>query len=95
MPSGNVTVSAEFERAVVAVNSITLSQTEAAMTVGGETLTLTPTVLPAEATNKSVTWTSSDETVATVTDGGVTAVAAGTATITVTTTDGAKTATCT
>ena len=94
MPSGNVTISAEFESAVVAVNSITLSQTEAAMTVGGETLTLTPTVLPDDATDKSVTWTSSDETVATVTDGVVTAVAAGTATITVTTTDGAKTATC-
>jgi len=42
-----------------------------------------------------VTWTSSDETVATVADGVVTALAAGTATITVTTTDGAKTATCT
>ena len=94
MPSGNVTVSTEFESAVVAVNSITLSQTEAAMTVGGETLTLTPTVLPAEATDKSVTWSSSNEAVATVTDGVVTAVAAGTATITVTTTDGAKTATC-
>ena len=57
-------------------------------------MTLIPTVLPAEATDKSVTWSSSNEAVATVTDGVVTAVAAGTATITVTTTDGAKTATC-
>lgn len=78
----------------VNVSGVSLSQTEASMTVG-ETLTLTPTVLPANATDKSVTWTSSDASVATVTDGVVTAVAAGTATITVTTTDGAKTATCT
>ena len=78
----------------VNVTGITLDKTEASMIVGGETLTLIPTVLPAEATDKSVTWTSSDETVATVANGVVTAVAAGTATITVTTTDGAKTATC-
>ena len=78
----------------VNVSGVSLSQTEASMTVG-ETLTLTPTVLPANATDKSVTWTTSDESVATVADGVVTAVAAGTATITVTTTDGAKTATCT
>ena len=95
MPSGNVTISAEFESAVVAVNSITLSPTSATLTLGEtETLTLIPTVLPAEATDKSVTWSSSNEAVATVTDGVVTAVAAGEATITVTTTDGAKTATC-
>ena len=78
----------------VNVTGITLDKTEASMIVGGETLTLTPTVAPGNATDKSVTWSSSDEAVATVTDGVVTAVAAGTATITVTTTDGAKTATC-
>ena len=95
MPSGNVTISAEFESAVVAVNSITLSQTEATLTLGEtETVTLTATVLPGDATDKSVTWSSSNEAVATVADGVVTAVAAGEATITVTTTDGAKTATC-
>ena len=78
----------------VNVTGITLDKTEASMIVGGETVTLIPTVLPGDATDKSVTWSSSDEAVATVTDGVVTAVAAGTATITVTTTDGAKTATC-
>ena len=78
----------------VNVSGVSLSQTEATLKIG-ETLTLTPTVLPDNATDKSVTWTSSDASVATVTDGVVTAVAAGTATITVTTTDGAKTATCT
>ena len=78
----------------VSVTGITLSQTEAAMTVGGETLTLTATVAPDDATDKTVTWTSSDPTVATVANGVVTAVAAGTATITATTTDGSFTATC-
>jgi len=85
----------------VAVTGVTLSQSEAAMTVGGDALTLTATVAPDNATDKTVTWTSSDPTVATVADGVVTAVAAGTATITATATNGTddtaddKTATCT
>ena len=85
----------------VNVTDITLSQTEAAVTIGGETLTLTATVAPDDATDKTVTWTSSDPTVATVANGVVTAVAAGTATITATATNGTddttddKTATCT
>lgn len=78
----------------VNVTGITLSQTEAAMTVGGETLTLTATVNPNNATDQSVSWSTSDANVATVENGVVTAVAAGTATITVTTTDGSFTATC-
>ena len=85
----------------VNVTGITLSQTEAAMSVGGETLTLTATVAPDDATDKTVTWTSSDPTVATVANGVVTAVAAGSATITATATNGTpddttddKTATC-
>ena len=87
---------------IVNVTGITLSQTEAAVTIGGETLTLTATVAPDDATDKTVTWTSSDPTVATVANGVVTAVAAGTATITATATNGTpddttddKTATCT
>lgn len=56
---------------------------------------LTATVAPANATNKAVTWSSSTPAVATVSATGlVTPVAAGTATITVTTEDGGKTATC-
>jgi hypothetical protein len=56
---------------------------------------LTATVAPADATNPAVTYVSSNEAVATVnTTGLVTAVAAGTATITVTTTDGGFTDTC-
>ncbi len=60
----------------------------------GEASTLTATVYPNTALNKNVTWTSSDESVATVVDGVVTAKAAGTATVTVTTEDGGFTATC-
>ena len=83
------------EPATVAVTGVTLAPTSATLTLGEtETVTLIPTVLPDDATDKSVAWSSSNEAVATVTDGVVTAVAAGTATITVTTTDGAKTATC-
>lgn len=77
----------------VAVTGVTLSQTSASLNVS-ETVTLTATVAPDDATDKSVTWSSSNTAVATVADGVVTAVAAGTATITVTTTDGSKTATC-
>lgn len=57
--------------------------------------TLTATITPSNATNQNVTWKSSDTKVATVDNGLVTAVAEGTATITVTTEDGSKTATCT
>lgn len=60
----------------------------------GDSQPLTATVQPANATNKNVTWSTSDATVATVQEGTVTAVAAGTATITVTTADGNHTATC-
>ncbi|WKY43368.1 Ig-like domain-containing protein [Eubacteriaceae bacterium ES2] len=60
-----------------------------------ETADLTATVEPATATNKEVSWSSSDDTVASVdTSGKITAVHAGTATITVTTVDGNKIATC-
>ena len=61
----------------------------------GQTATIVATVLPTDATNKTVTWSSSNEQVATVSATGlVKAVAAGTAVITVTTVDGGKTATC-
>lgn len=79
---------------VVAVTGVTLSPTTATVLVGA-TQQLTPTVAPATATNKTVTYSSSNTAVATVnTSGLITAVAAGSATITVTTQDGAKTATC-
>ena len=79
----------------VDVTGVALDKHELELLVGKEE-TLKATVTPSNATNKKVTWTSSDETVATVSNtGAVTAVAAGTATITVTTEDGAFTDTCT
>ena len=76
-----------------AVESISLDIVSAEMTEGDE-LTLVATINPTNATNKRVTWQSSNESVLTVVDGKVTALKAGTATITVTTEDGEKTATC-
>ena len=78
----------------VAVTGVTISDATATITTGS-TKTLTATVAPEDATNKSVRWTSSDDAIASVDDEGVvTAVAAGSATITVTTVDGNFTAIC-
>lgn len=66
----------------VEVTGVTLDQAEAAVEVGS-TVTLTATVEPENATDKTVKWSSSDETIATVADGVVTGVACGEATITV------------
>ena len=59
----------------------------------GETLTLTPTLHPSSASTEGLTWTSSDEAIATVSKGDVKGVAEGTVTITVTTANGLS-ATC-
>lgn len=78
----------------VAVTGVSLSKTSLSLVEGGSE-TLTATVTPSNATNKAVSWKSSDATIASVDNSGkVTAVKAGSATITVTTTDGSKTATC-
>ena len=76
----------------VSVTSVSLNPAELILTVG-YTGNLTPTVLPENATNRNVTWGSNNEAVATVnTQGVVNAVSPGTATITVTTVDGRRTA---
>ena len=75
------------------VTGVALAPDKAVMYVG-DTKNLTVEFTPSNATNKNVTWKSSDEAVATVVDGVVTAVGKGTATITVTTEDGGFTATC-
>ena len=78
----------------IPVTGVTLNKTALTLNIGANE-TLTATVAPADATNKKVTWKSSDAAVATVdANGKVTAVKAGEATITVTTEDGGKTATC-
>ena len=83
--------------ATVAVTGLTLNKANLRFDKNVLTAqTLTATVLPLEATDKSVTWTSSDPTVATVdANGQVTPKAKGIATITATTTDGGKKATST
>lgn len=79
---------------VVPVNSISLDRNDAKMTAGS-TRTLVATIDPSNATDKSVTWTSSNEAVAKVNASGVvTALKEGTATITVATKDGSATASC-
>lgn len=80
----------------VPATGITLNKTSHSFNAANQTVTLTATVTPANATNKDVTWTSSNTAVATVSSAGVvTAVAYGTATITATTADGTSiTATC-
>ena len=79
----------------VAVTGVSLDTTSAELKVG-DTLRLKATIAPDNATNKKMTWSSSDTTkVAVDNTGKITAKAAGTATVTVTTEDGVKTATCT
>ena len=79
----------------VVVNSVSLNKSSISL-MEGTSETLIATVAPSNADNKVISWKSSDTGIAYVdTDGKVTAVKAGTATITVTTLDGNKTATCT
>ncbi|MDR2936329.1 MAG: Ig-like domain-containing protein, partial [Rikenellaceae bacterium] len=78
----------------VKVSKVSLNKTTLSLVVGGGE-TLAASITPANATNRSVTWSSNPAAVATVdASGKVTAVKAGTATITVTTDDGGHTATC-
>lgn len=90
---GNFTASATVTVKPVACEGVTLPATSSVI-LGSKT-TLTPTFTPADTTNKNVTWSSSDETIATVDENGVVkGVKSGTATITVTTEDGGFTASC-
>lgn len=77
----------------IAVTSVSLNAETVEMTEGNE-LTLIATVSPKDADNKSVIWSSSNLSIASVDDGKITAHKAGKATITVKTDDGGKTATC-
>ena len=77
----------------VSVTGVSLNKTSLSL-VAGNSETLTATIAPTNATNKNVTWSSSNTSIATVSNGKVTAVKAGSVTITVTTADGNKTASC-
>ncbi len=77
----------------VKVKGVSLNKTSIKLLLG-QTETLVATLDPANATDQSITWTSSDESIAKVEGGAVTALTPGEATITVTTKDGGYTATC-
>lgn len=95
IPTKGGDIVVKYTANVVNVSSVTLDKTTYSGNTG-DTLQLNATVLPSNATNKSVTYKSSDISTATVTDAGkVTFVKAGKVTITATTTDGGKTATST
>ena len=86
------TCTVTVKKKVVPVESVTLNKTALTLTEG-DSETLTATVNPDNATDKTVTWSSSKTSVATVDNGKITAIAEGTATITAKA--GEKTATCT
>lgn len=77
----------------ISVSSVALSDTTLTMSTASP-VSLTATISPSNATNQNVSWSSSDTSVATVSSGEITGLKAGTTTITVTTEDGNKTATC-
>ena len=88
------TCSVTVQAKVIAVTGVSLNETSLTMTEG-DTYTLTATVSPNDATDKSVMWSSSNSTVVEVSSTGVViARSTGSATITVKTTDGGKTASC-
>lgn len=93
--NADVTLYAVWQKTVISVTDVYLNSTAAEINIG-DTLTLVATVMPENADNKKLIWTSSDEEIASVSENGiVTAKSAGTVKITVRTEDGAKTADCT
>ena len=82
------------QQGTIHVTSVSLDKANLELTEG-ETAQLTATVQPGNASNQTVTWSTSDASVATVENGVVRATGRGTATITVTTVDGSFTADCT
>ena len=88
------TITVTNEVITIPVSGVTLTPSAVTLNVA-EVRSLVATISPSNATNQAVTWSSSNLGVATIAqDGTLTAVANGTATITVTTADGGKTATC-
>lgn len=93
-PSSDITLYAHWNMNNIPVSDVTISDKSIILTVG-EYLTLTATITPSDATNKNVIWTSSDESVATVsTSGVVSGISKGSAVIIATTVDGGKVAFC-
>ena len=79
--TGNIKATCSVTVKPTEVSSIKLDQTSVAIVIG-ESVNLTATILPENATNKTISWSSSDQSVATVTNGRVTAIALGNAVVT-------------
>lgn len=86
-------VGCQKEPEPIKVSAVVLNSTSLSL-IEGETATLSATVTPSNAENKTVHWSTSNSDIATVSNGTVTAVKSGTATITAISDDGGKTATC-
>lgn len=91
--AGDVYSSCHVVVSAIQITSVTLDKETLTFTMGDAAQELVPTIEPADASVKTVTWTSDKSTVATVANGVVTPVGVGTCTITATA--GTKTATCT
>ena len=91
--SGPVALNVTVPAPTVAVTGVSLNKTSLSFTGTGSSQTLTATVSPSNATNKTLTWSSSNTSVATVSNGVVKAVGFGTATITAKSNNG-KTVSC-
>lgn len=85
---GALTANCAVTVSPVPVTQITLSPSSLNLTVGGSTGAISPAILPAKATDKTITWSSSNPSVASVVNGIVTALAAGNTTITATALNG-------
>ncbi|MBE6133923.1 MAG: hypothetical protein E7178_04585 [Erysipelotrichaceae bacterium] len=92
--SGESSSSSSTSEGPVHVTSVSLNKSSVVFYQDDPALTLTATVLPANAENKNVIWSSNNTSVATISDGVVTPVSPGDATITAKSVDGNKTATC-
>lgn len=93
--SSSCEVTVNKEPSIIHVSSVSLNETTLNLETG-DRYTLIAAVLPTDATDKSLSWKSSDDSIVTVTNKGkLTALKAGEATITVTTKDGGLTASCT
>lgn len=88
----NVTIRAYWTQTTISVESVSLDKSTATIAVG-KTVTLTATVSPSNASNKTITWSTNNSSVATVSNGTVTGKSSGTATITATSNNG-KSASC-
>ena len=91
--SSSAVITVVKKPSIIHVSSVSLNETSLNL-LTGDRATLTATVLPSNSSDKTISWSSNNENVATVKNGKVTAISAGQATITVTTKDGGLTASC-